>query len=179
MKYAKLFLICLITTAMMSTALAFDVRADRSGNTTAEDSIRLESLNRYWDALSQTVAQGDFDGYLALYHPDAVVIFASGAEKHSMPIADAMALWREGFENTKNGKTKDQVSFRFSQRIGDETTAHETGIFNFVSKDLQGNILGQYVVAFEALLIKKNNTWLALMEYQKSALTIQDWEAIK
>jgi hypothetical protein len=36
------------------------------------------------------------------------------------------------------GKVKATVEFRFSQRLGDETTAHETGIFLYTTTDAQG-----------------------------------------
>ena len=32
-------------------------------------------LDDFWAEVSRTVAEGDFDGYAATYHPDAVVIF--------------------------------------------------------------------------------------------------------
>jgi hypothetical protein len=31
-------------------------------------------LDAFWDEMSRTVEAGDFDGYSALYHPDAVLV---------------------------------------------------------------------------------------------------------
>ena len=143
------------------------------------DSTRLAELDQYWAKLAKTVQEGDFEGYKALYHKDAIVVFASGKNKISMPIEKALSAWKKGFADTKEGKQIDKVEFRFSQRIGDETTAHETGIFIFSSTDNNGKVKGKYIIHFEMLLEKKENEWDALMEYQKSEATQEEWDALK
>jgi hypothetical protein len=145
----------------------------------SEDSIRIAELDQYWEVLSKAVKTGDFEGYGATYHQDAVIIFASGKKKTSLPIAKALEAWKQGFTSTKSGKTKDTAEFRFSQRIGDETTAHETGIFVFTSADSNGTVKAQYIIHFEMLLVKRNGTWLAIMEHQKSNATQEEWNALK
>ena len=139
------------------------------------DSIRIAELDAYWAELSRTVKEGDFEGYKAGYHEDAVIVFASGKKKASLPIAKALAGWKNGFDNTKAGKQHDSVEFRFSQRIGNETTAHETGIFVFRSSDPEGKATSEFVIHFEMLLVKKNGRWLAMMEYQKANATAEEW----
>ena len=42
-----------------------------------QDSVRTAELDQYWEALSKTVAEGDFEDYAAAYHPDAVIVFAT------------------------------------------------------------------------------------------------------
>ncbi len=144
-----------------------------------EDSTRLVELDRYWAKLSKTVQEGDFEGYEALYHNDAVVVFTSGKNKISEPIAKALASWKKGFNDTKEGKQNDKVEFRFSQRIGSETTAHETGIFFFTSFDSNNKVKAKSFTHFEVLLIKRDNEWYALMEYQKSEASQEEWDALK
>ncbi len=143
------------------------------------DSIRLAELDQYWAKLAQTVQEGDYEGYKALYHSDAIVVFASGKNKTSVPIEKALAAWKKGFHDTKEGKQNDKAEFRFSQRIGNETTAHETGIFIFTSKDGNGKIKAKYITHFEMLLIKGDHGWYALMEYQKSDASQEEWDALK
>ncbi|NNE14658.1 MAG: hypothetical protein HKN51_06755, partial [Saprospiraceae bacterium] len=99
------------------------------------DSTRLAELDLYWNELTRTVKEGDYEGYGAAYHPDAVVVFTNGKTKKSVPISTALLNWKQGFDNTKIGLTNDAVEFRLSQRIGNETTAHETGIFHYKSID--------------------------------------------
>ncbi|WP_223032990.1 nuclear transport factor 2 family protein [Hanstruepera marina] len=142
------------------------------------DSLRIAELDKYWEALSKTVSDGDFEGYGAAYHPDAVVIFATGPNKTSVPLAKALAGWKQGFDDTKAGKNKAGVTFRLSQRIGDDTTAHETGIFNYWTSDANGDNKQEIAVHFEMLLVKKDGKWLGVMEYQKDPATEEEWEAL-
>lgn len=145
----------------------------------AKDSSRLAALNSYWKELSRTVREGDFEGYGATYHEDAVVIFATGKNKISNSLSSALAGWKQGFIDTKSGKVKSDVTFRFSQRIGNETTAHETGIFHYTSIDSNGKELANQLIHFEMLLVKKHGKWLSVMEYQRSVATQEEWNAMK
>ncbi|MGB0376599.1 MAG: DUF4440 domain-containing protein [Flavobacteriaceae bacterium] len=142
-------------------------------------SDRISELNRYWATLSATVRNGDVEGYAAGYHPDAIVVFANRENKSSQSIAEAIEGWKQGFEDTRAGKVVSDVQFRFSQRIGNETTAHETGIFHYTSTDLQGQKIADVYIHFEMLLVKKEDQWLGLMEYQRSAATLEEWEALE
>lgn len=148
-------------------------------NAQQADAARIAELDRYWVELSRTVEEGDFEGYGAGYHEDAVVVFATGEAKRSMAISSALEGWKQGFMDTKAGKEKNQVEFRFSQRIGDDNTAHETGIFHYTSYDKSGKALADALIHFEMLLIKRDGTWLGMMEYQKSEATQTEWDALK
>jgi hypothetical protein len=142
-------------------------------------SSRIDELNNYWTELARTVKEGDFEGYKAAYKEIAVVVFASGANKFSQPVSQALSGWKQGFLDTKEGIVSCDVKFRFSQRIGNESTAHETGIFHYTSVDDSGKTLADQLVHFEMLLVKENNKWYGLMEYQKSIATQNEWEALK
>lgn len=147
-------------------------------STLRQDPQRLKELDAYWAEVSRTVREGDFAGYGALYHPDAVVVFATGKPKVSFSISDALANWKSGFDDTKAGKIKADVQFRFSQRIGNSNTAHETGVFAYSAEDSSGNKSTSYV-AFEMLFVKKDGQWLGMMEYQKNQVTQAEWDALK
>jgi hypothetical protein len=77
----------------------------------------------------------------------------------------------------KAGKIKASVEFRFSQRYGDDTTAHETGIFLYSTVDSEGQHKQEFI-HFQGLLVKKRG-WKILMEYQKSKATREEWDALK
>ena len=70
------------------------------------------------------------------------------------------------------------IELRFSQRIGNETTAHETGIFIFRTTDTNTNVSNEYIIPFEMLLVKRNNKWYGLMEHQKPFATREEWDAL-
>jgi len=161
---------CMVTTSASS---------QNSKTVTSVDSIRIAELNHYWAEVSRTVREGDFEGYQATYHPDAVCVFTTGQNKRTSPIDVQLALWKKDFVDTKSGKSKNKVEFRFTQRVGDSTSAHATGIFYFTSVDKDGKALSQGSVHFESLLVKRNGAWLAMMEYQKARATQQEWDALK
>ncbi len=179
MKRTLLFITIILIAGIATTKANNHESNTPSKKETPNDSLRLAELDHFWTELSRTVREGDFEGYQASYHDDAVVLFTSGENKASVPITKALASWKQGFNDTKTGKTQDSVAFRFSQRIGDETTAHETGIFIFKSNDSNGKVITKQFIHFEMLLVKRNNTWLALMEYQKSEATEEEWKLLE
>ena len=141
----------------------------------ADDAARLAELDRFWEGVSRSVKDGDFEGYKAACHPEGVLVTEKG--KTSYPLSKALERWKPGFEDTKAGRAKASVEFRFSQRLGDGTTAHETGIFVYSFTDAQGQAKKDYV-RFEALLVKRDG-WKILMEYQQTSATPAEWEALK
>ncbi|PIB39142.1 hypothetical protein [Maribacter sp. 4G9] len=145
----------------------------------SNDSLRLAELDTFWTEVSRTVKEGDFEGYKATYHEDAVVVFTTRENKSSISITKALSNWMQDFIDTKAGKTKNTVEFRFSQRVGNENTAHETGIFSFQSNDGSGKTAPKQFVHFEALLVKKGTGWLMVMEYQKSRATEEEWALLE
>lgn len=142
---------------------------------TTDDEI-IKELDATWAEMSRAVKTGDSEAYAALYHPDAVLV--SGYSKNSYPIANALADWKKGFDDTKAGKIKASATFRMSKRLHDKTTAHETGMFYYYTINEKGKLSGQYV-HMNALLVKKNGKWLLMMEYQKGPGTKEEWDALK
>lgn len=134
---------------------------------------RTSGLDAFWAEMSRTVEEGDFDGYASLYHDDAILV--SGLAGTSYPISQALEGWRQGFLDTRAGAMKARVEFRFTRRLSDDTTAHETGIFHYETVDADGNRSGQYI-HFEALLTRKE-VWKLMMEYQKAVATPEEWAA--
>ena len=136
---------------------------------------RIAELDAFWKEVSRSVHEGDFEAYAASCHPEGVLV--SGNKKTSSPLSVALARWKKEFIATKSGEMRANVEFRFSQRLGDETTAHETGIFLYSSTGPDG-LLKQEYIHFEALLVKKEGHWKTLMEYQKSQAAQKDWETL-
>lgn len=134
----------------------------------------IAELDDYWAELSRTVEVGDFEGYSRLYHPDAVLVSLSSGS--SFPIARALEGWKQGFLDTRAGRARASVTFRFTQRLHDETTAHETGIFRYAFEPEDGTPT-VVLVHFEGLLVRKDGAWLMVMEYQKQQASEEDWQA--
>lgn len=141
----------------------------------ADPKERIAELDAYWVEVSRSVKAGDFDGYKATCHEEGVLV--TGSKETSYPLSDALAKWKQGFADTKEGKMKASVEFRFRQRFGDGTTAHETGVFLYSTEGPDGKKTAEYL-HFEALLVKRDGKWKILMEYQKSKATQADWDAL-
>lgn len=132
-------------------------------------------LDAFWAESERTVREGDFDAYAALYHPDAVLVTAG--TQSSVPIAEALAGWRQLFVDTAEGRMRADLEIRIAQRFASATTSHETGIFRYVSHPAGGEPdIG--LVHFEALLVKGDTGWTWVMEYQKGPATRAEWEAL-
>ena len=160
-------------TSPLNSVITFAILLALSLGAAAEDTARLKELNAFWSNVSRTVREGEFEGYEETCHNEGVLV--TGIKKTSQPLSKALERWKQEFADTKAGKLKANVEFRFSQRLGDETTAHETGIFLYTTGDGQAR---QEYIHFEALLVKRDG-WKTLMEYQKSRATREEWEALK
>ena len=147
----------------------------QAGYAAQEEKARLAELDAYWAEVSRAVREGDFEGYKATCHEKGVLV--SGTKKTSYPLSDALVRWEKDFTATKAGKIKANVEFRFSQRFGDETTAHETGIFLYSTTDNDGRKKQEYI-NFQALLLKDKDGWKIMMEYQKSKATKEEWDTL-
>lgn len=158
-----------ISVALVAVALLLT----RAFSTSGVAQTTPGTLDAFWAELSRTVVEGDFEGYSATYHEDAVLV--SVLSRTSYPITQALEDWKQGFDDTEAGTIKANVEFRFTQRISDATTAHETGIFHYSALDADGQGSDQYV-HFEALLVNKGG-WKMVMEYQKAMATPEEWEA--
>jgi hypothetical protein len=140
-----------------------------------DESSRIQELDAYWAEVSRCVNEGDFAGYKATCHKDGVLV--SGSSNKAYPLAKALERWEQDFTNTRTGKVKGNVEFRFGKRLGDSTTAHETGMFCYTSIKPDGTVTKDYI-HLEALLLKRGK-WKIMMEYQKSRGTEDQWNALK
>ncbi|MDG2223934.1 MAG: hypothetical protein P8L85_21315 [Rubripirellula sp.] len=158
---------------LMVVANGFDeIRAEGPSEVSQQ---KTSELDAYWIRVSQSVGEGDFAGYSATCHPLGVLV--SGVKQTSYPLTEALAKWKEGFEDTRAKRMKASVEFRFSQRLHDATTAHETGIFRYAtSRDGESSIS---YIHFEGLLHKSEAGWQIMMEYQKSIATEAEWMALE
>jgi hypothetical protein len=163
----KVHALFLILTLAVLSGCSKELQLDESG--------RIAELDAYWAEVSRCVKEGDFDGYKATCHKDGVIV--SGWNDRAYPLSKALARWEQDFTDAKAGKTKTSVEFRFSKRLGDSTTAHETGMFLYTKVDADGAITKDYV-DLEALLLKRG-TWKIIMEHQKSDGTEEQWNKLK
>lgn len=154
---------------------ALPTSAQTPADPVADDAATAE-LDAYWAELARTVEEGDYEAYAAAYHPDAVLV--SRGSRTSYPIANALAAWKPGFEDTAAGHAEAGVEFRFTERLNDATTAHETGMFRYFIQP-EGEEAQVALLHFDALLVKRDGRWQMIMEYQKEPATDAEWEAAR
>ena len=140
-----------------------------------KEATRVAELDAYWAEVSRCVKEGDFEGYRVTFHRDAVLV--SGSKNEAYPISKALERWKPDFTQAKSGEISASVEFKFSKRLGDATTAHETGMFLYSRVNADGTKIAAYI-HLEALLVKKRGKWKAMMEYQKSEGTKEQWDRI-
>jgi len=164
----------LVVSSMFAASPAFgqDTAPAQGDSDVASQRAELET---YWAEVSRAVAEGDFAAYQQTCHPRAVLV--SGVKKTSYPLSQALQRWKVEFDDTRAGRRKSSVTFRFSHRFGDATTAHEAGIFLYEFQ-LPNKPSVKEFVHFEALLVKEQGDWQILMEYQKSRATVEEWSAL-
>jgi hypothetical protein len=141
-----------------------------------EAKTRLAELDAYWAEVSRAVREGDFKAYVATCHPEGVLV--TGTKHMSQPLATALARWEKDFTATREGKVRGDVEFRFSRRVGDATTAHETGIFRYTTLVAGAEPKYEYI-RLEALLVKRGGSWQILMENQIGPATGAEWDALQ
>tara|TARA_B100000700_G_scaffold303611_1_gene375293 strand:+ start:9709 stop:10224 length:516 start_codon:yes stop_codon:yes gene_type:complete len=151
-----LFIICLIFSNLL----------------TQEADVVLQ-LDLAWEKLKKSISTGDFTSFKSLYHEDAILV--NGILKNSYPINKAFNGWKQGFDDTKSGKINAYLEIIFTERLFDEQSAHESGIFHYYTIDNNGHQTDSYV-HFESLWVKKNYKWLMTMEFQKSKTNKVEWD---
>lgn len=133
-------------------------------------------LDALWADVAQAVATGDSKLYLSTYHPDA--IFVSARRGITRTIVDDVEANQSAWADTREGRARRSVEFRFTQRLNNETSAHEVGIFRYASTEADGSTR-VVLIHFQAALVKKDGVWLQLLELQTSDATQAEWEAAR
>ena len=117
--------------------------------------IRSE-LDALWERVVQSVRTGDPDLYLSTYHPDAIFVSARRGISRTV-VADVEAN-RDAWRATAEGRADRDLEFRFTRRIHDGNSAHETGLFRYTS--VEGGTRSVATIHFTAALVKVDGEWL-------------------
>lgn len=139
------------------------------------DHSRLTELDALWAEVARAVREGDFEAYAASCHPEGVLV--SERKGLSQPLSAALARWKAEFTATREGRMTADLEMRFTRRLGDATTAHESGIFRYTSQT-KGKEPQTDFVPFDALLVKRDGRWVILMEHQKAHASQEQWDRL-
>ena len=136
----------------------------------AEQEKETDQLYR---ALITSVSNADFKLMASTYHPDAVLVSSS----KTSPIKSALIRWKKDGLAHKNSGGKATLEFRFSKRLINENTAHESGIYRYRTISNKGEEKA-FLVHFEDVHIKKAGQWFTLIEHQKKSASKSEWDAL-
>lgn len=132
-----------------------------------------KDTNSLYERLILSVDKADFTMMASAYHPDAVLV----KKDKTTPIRTALARWtKEGTTWAQQGG-KASLEFRFSNRVVNETSSFEKGIYKYKTISKAGDEK-VYLVHIENLSVRRNGKWLTLMEKQLESATQQEWDSL-
>jgi hypothetical protein len=134
------------------------------------DAANTDSL---YAEIQRTVADVDFGGMAAVYHPDAVLVSA----RSTVAISDIMPRWKAAGEKLQRDGGQASVAFRFTARQHNETSAFDSGIFRYATIDADGVEKATFVY-FENLSVYRDGRWLTMMERQMAPTSESDWNTL-
>jgi ketosteroid isomerase-like protein len=143
-----------------------------------QDDPVIAELDAFWAEVARTVAEGDFEGMVATYHPDGVWVSAVPSRPATRALRGMTAEAAEVAARTRAGEQAPRVEFRFSSRVHDSTTAHEVGMVRFTST--RGGVVVEDVYGLvDSYLVKKDGRWMILVEIQRWDMTKAEWDALR
>lgn len=149
-----------------------------AGPLAAQDDPILAELDAFWAEVARTVAEGDFEGMRATYHPDGVWVSAVPLKPATRALSGMTAEAAEGTARTRAGEQAPRVEFRFSSRVHDSTTAHEVGMVRYTNTRGGVRVEDAYGL-MDSYLVKKDGRWMILLEIQRWDMTRAGWDALR
>ena len=139
----------------------------------------VQELDAYWAEMARTLNEGDHEGMIKLYHPDAIW---EGGDGDSLRISlerGPLLAFKSFLDEIKAGKRHARGEFRFSSRIHDDNAAHEIGMIHSFSGESGGEPTHGYF-KLDSYLVKKDGAWVMLIENQTNqVLSEADWNALE
>ena len=124
----------------------------------------LEAINTTWDKFYQAFSTLDYTLMAEIHSKDLVRV--SGG-KRILDYDTYINNYKAGFERDKTAGVTSDISLRFFERVNNDSTASERGIYRLVrnkGKDNEQIYYGQFHVLFQ----KMDNTWMITMDYDSS-----------
>lgn len=118
-----------------------------------------------WLPFIKAFAEGKADDYIALHSRQ--LVRPMGDAKRIDPYDRWSAGTRGMFKSFADRGTKAAIDFRFLERIANEDTASERGIFEFSMTNAKGETQKSYG-KFHVILRKEDGKWKILMDYDSS-----------
>lgn len=130
-----------------------------------------------WLPYSKAYAEGKATDYIALHSKSLLRVM--GDLKYVDPYDAFARNMQEMFDGLKKQNVKVSIQFRFTERIANQDTASERGIYEFVMTDAKGKVTKNYS-RFHNFLKKEGGKWKIAMDYdssEKGAVTEATYKA--
>ncbi len=115
-----------------------------------------------WLPYSKAFAEGKPADYIALHSKSLLRVM--GDLKYVDPYDGFARNMTEMFDTLKKQNTKVSIQFRFTERIANQDTASERGVYEFTLTDAKGKVTRNYS-RFHNFLKKEGGKWKIVMDY--------------
>ncbi len=131
-----------------------------------------------WLPFSESYAENSVEKYAALHSADFIRV-SGGANSSISNLENYIAQSRVHFGNNQTEGRKIRIEFRFLERIANDSTASERGIYHYISEDKVGKIWDGYG-KFHVIERIENGQWKILVDYdsdENKTIGQDDWDA--
>ncbi len=125
----------------------------------SQDVNNFEDINAMWSKFSQAFDALDYQS-IAEIHTKELIRIPGG--KQLLHYDNYMMTYKIDFEQAKKTNATRAISFRFFERIHNDSIASEKGIYKVVMDDQT------YYGKFHVLLKKENGDWKIFMDYDSN-----------
>jgi hypothetical protein len=131
---------------------------------TPENIARLKEINRdIWTPFSEAYATGNVDKYIALHTPD--LIRGNGGDRAEVRSFDEYRLSSHShFNYNKKNNRQVEIAFSFFERVANEQTASERGIYRYTVLFPDGG-RQHYYGKFHVFHRRVNGLWKIAVDY--------------
>lgn len=124
----------------------------------------LKEINEIWEKFYQAFDSLDYKP-MAEIHSKTLVRISGG--KRIMDYETYINSYKTRFKKAKENNTSNEISLRFFERVSNDFSASERGIYKLTITDDQGNkrtYYGQFHVVFK----KEDGKWRILVDYDSN-----------
>ncbi|GGI56650.1 hypothetical protein GCM10011444_09590 [Winogradskyella haliclonae] len=124
----------------------------------------LKDINKTWEKFYKAFDNLDYT-LMANIHSEKLIRISGGNR-----ITDYKTYinnYKATFDRARENKTSNTIALRFFERISNDSTASERGVYKLTRIE-NGKSPKSYYGQFHVIFIKENNTWKILMDYDSS-----------
>lgn len=171
-----MFLRALATLLLLVPAIALAQRPPSAPQPTNPAILKAIDAD-IWVPYSKAFAEGKVNDYIALHSKSLLRVM--GDLKFVDPYDGFVKNMQEMFDSLKQQNARVSIQFRFTERIANQDTASERGIYEFVMTDAKGKVTKNYS-RFHNFLKKEGGKWKIVMDYdngEKGTVTAAAYRA--